>query len=61
MRGSPIVFGEGAVQCMRCSVHLDQQRGRASERVDQDEEGGEEQRSGQDHLVHARHVFVCCG
>ena len=48
-----ILFSEGAVQCTWCSLHLDEQGGRASERVDQDEEGGEEQRSGQHYLVHA--------
>ena len=37
-----------------CSGHLDEERGSASERIDQDEEGGEEQRRGQDHLVHVR-------
>jgi len=39
--GCIIAFGGGAVQCM-CSARLDEQCGRASERIDQDEEGGEE-------------------
>ena len=43
--------------CM-CRVHLDQQCCGASQRIDQDEEGGEEQRRGQHHLARVCHIGI---